>query len=88
MAENLATTNDELQSQFDVYDTCSSKSTWTFLMSIEFITNNSGYDDECVTAAELYGCGRQNSPVTATSIVNSLKGDAAVVSLLLIYAYM
>jgi hypothetical protein len=38
------------------------------------------YDDECVTASEIYSCGRDREPGIVDAIFNSEKGNATVVS--------
>jgi hypothetical protein len=37
------------------------------------------YDDECVTAAEMYSCGREKEPGLVDIMLNSEKGNATVV---------
>jgi hypothetical protein len=82
----------ELQSGFTAYDDCSSISTIEekiitkivsilvillyFLFSLSFVEN----DDECVTASEVYSCGREREPIIVNAILNSEKGNATVVS--------
>jgi hypothetical protein len=39
----------------------------------------SGYDDECVTAGEIYSCGRQKEPTVVDAIFSTEKGNATVV---------
>lgn len=40
-----------------------------------------GNDDECVTAAEIYSCGREKEPNIVDSIFNTEKGNATVVNI-------
>jgi len=37
------------------------------------------YDDECVTASEIYSCGREKEPTIVNAIFNTEKGNATVV---------
>jgi hypothetical protein len=75
----------QIQRGFTAYDDCSTirkiyllesralkiKSTF-IIMCIE-------YDDECVTAAETYSCGRKKEPVIVDVIFNREKGNATIV---------
>jgi hypothetical protein len=36
-------------------------------------------DDECVTASEIYSCGREKDPGVVDAIFNAEKGNATVV---------
>lgn len=36
-------------------------------------------DDECVTAAEVYSCGRQKEPLIVDAIFNTEKGNSTIV---------
>jgi hypothetical protein len=38
-----------------------------------------GHDDECVTAAEIYSCGRQKEPTVVDAIFSTEKGNGTVV---------
>jgi hypothetical protein len=47
------------------------------------------YDDECVTAAETYSCGREKEPGIVDVIFNSEKGNATIVNHLpALYEYL
>jgi hypothetical protein len=37
------------------------------------------YDDECVTASEMYSCGREKEPGLVDIMFNSGKGNATLV---------
>ncbi|XP_059474381.1 uncharacterized protein LOC132196029 [Neocloeon triangulifer] len=56
--------NDEvdLQRSFNAYDTCNSKR----------------YSDECVTAANIYQCGRENDPMVTNAIFSSKLGNNTI----------
>jgi hypothetical protein len=73
----------QLQSGFTAYDECSSISTQnnckTCLKLKIFFPTFTGYDDECVTASEIYSCGREKEPSIVDVIFNSEKGNATVV---------
>jgi hypothetical protein len=72
----------QLQTGFTAYDDCStiseiylsglSKGLNICIVSIE-------NDDECVTAAETYSCGRDKEPGILDVIFNTEKGNATVV---------
>jgi hypothetical protein len=73
----------ELQNGFNAYDDCSVKSKkfifhylnideYVILISLE-------YDDECVTASEIYSCGRDKEPGIVDVIFNTEKGNTTVV---------
>jgi hypothetical protein len=74
----------QLQSGFTAYDDCSSirinyegkygPSFNEFIFSL-FVDN----DDECVTASEIYSCGREKEPSIVNVIFNSEKGNATLV---------
>jgi hypothetical protein len=40
------------------------------------------YDDECVTASEIYSCGREKEPGIVDVIFNTEKGNSTIVSIL------
>jgi hypothetical protein len=81
LIEDFALNDAELQGNYDVYDACSGKSkACSVLLTLSNVEILKEYDDECTTAAEMYSCGRKGSPVTMTNLVNSLKGDATIVT--------
>jgi hypothetical protein len=73
----------ELQNGFTAYSDCSSISTIknkTIKVVIRrtlltFLEN----EDECVTASEIYSCGREKEPNLVNAILTSEKGNATVV---------
>jgi len=73
----------EIQNGFNAYDECSSISRER--LSLFLMDNNEmmhhcvEYDDECVTAAEMYSCGREKEPGLVDIMLNSEKGNATVV---------
>jgi hypothetical protein len=38
-----------------------------------------GYDDECVTAAEIYACGKEKSPSVVSSLLTAKTGNITYV---------
>jgi hypothetical protein len=38
-----------------------------------------GYDDECVTAAEMYACGKEKSPAVVGSLLTAKTGNLTYV---------
>jgi hypothetical protein len=42
------------------------------------------YDDECVTASEMYSCGREKEPTIVNAIFNTEKGNATVVCAIIV----
>ena len=77
----------QLQSGFTAYDNCSSiriiskEIAHLFINTLfsHFFVDN---DDECVTASEIYSCGREKEPSIVNVIFNSEKGNATVVCIL------
>jgi hypothetical protein len=49
------------------------------ILSKDFIYESIEYDDECVTASEIYSCGREKEPDYVNSIFNTEKGNTTVV---------
>ena len=75
----------EMQKGFKAYDGCSGQSKLT-LLSCGYIFNQIHllclqleFDDECVTASEMYSCGREKEPGLVNAIFNSEKGNATMV---------
>jgi hypothetical protein len=81
MIEEASSNPVQLQDSFTAYDECSSISAIWFISEIVFhmILIFSGYDDECVTAGEIYACGRQKEPTIVDAIFSTEKGNATVV---------
>jgi hypothetical protein len=77
----------QIQKGFTSYDECSNISK-IFLnmlckeLRIKFCIE---YDDECVTAAETYSCGREKEPGIVDLIFNTEKGNATIVQNALLY---
>jgi hypothetical protein len=73
----------QLQTGFSAYDDCSTKSNIYFLRHnlyddfIRFVLGEN--DDECVTASEIYSCGREKEPGIVGVIFNTEKGNATEV---------
>jgi hypothetical protein len=44
------------------------------------LSENVEFDDECVTAAEVYACGREKEPGLVDIMFNAEKGNATIVS--------
>jgi hypothetical protein len=75
----------EIQNGFNAYDECSGKSRkdifhkYIYAEQILTFQHTAEFDDECVTAAEMYSCGREKEPGLVDIMVNSEKGNATVV---------
>jgi len=77
-----AALNDEvkLQTGFEAYDECSSKSISNKFYLINFKCNlNIESDDGCVTASEIYVCSKEKKPDIVDVFFNANKGNATVV---------
>jgi hypothetical protein len=78
----------QLQKGFTAYDDCSTISK-IYLTLLYGSINTTSYiwciehDDECVTAAETYSCGREKEPSIVNVIFNTEKGNATVVRIIL-----
>jgi len=81
-----AALNDEvkLQTGFEAYDACSSKSINFYFWFEPRIIIIKEMDDECTTAAEMYACGKEKEPAIVDAIFGSSKGNATVVCVLLL----
>jgi hypothetical protein len=69
----------ELQNGFTAYDGCSGKRKLHFYNSKIFNFRRVEYDDECVTASEMYSCGREKEPGLVDIMFKSGKGNATLV---------
>ena len=70
----------ELQNGFTAYDGYSGKSKWCYIFfELKFCNFHVEYDDECVTASEMYSCGREKEPGLVDIMFNAGKGNATLV---------
>jgi hypothetical protein len=80
-----------MQNSFQAYDDCSGKSILIFNPAMKpyfciayCLFCKSGNPDECQLAAEIYQCGRDVAPTITTEIFTRSKGNATVVSFIII----
>jgi hypothetical protein len=79
---------ERLQDGFNAYDECSQISKKLgisiALQKYNFVI---GRDDECVTAGDIYSCGRQKEPMLVDAIFNVEQGNNTFVGLNSIFEY-
>jgi len=81
----------QIQKGFTAYDECSNISKiFRNLCCVKLLIQLRNifcieYDDECVTAAETYSCGREKEPGIVDLIFNTEKGNATIVRIALVY---
>jgi hypothetical protein len=81
LVESMSNTEDDLQSNFQIFDTCSSKRVFllTFFLKGNQSSSKLGYDDECKTASEMYECSRKSQPNVTSEIFKSFDADSSIV---------
>lgn len=74
-----------LQTSFDVYDDCKSKSKNTLFRIIYVnlcILPPVENADDCLTAHEIYACGIQNDPATVHGMIDQVRLNVTVVTIM------